>query len=69
MFWKLRLPSAMPSIFTAVRFAAGLGLAAAYYGEGGTCRKRGLGDVGRRAHRTHGYVLWATIVCARPRSG
>ena len=67
VFWKLRLPSAMPSLFTATRFATGLGLAAAYFAEGGSVAAGvGLGEVGRRgAQSSDGYeILWASIVCA-----
>ena len=67
VFWKLRLPSALPSLFTAVRFATGLGLAAAYFSEGGSVAAGvGLGEVGRRgAQSSSGYeILWASIVCA-----
>jgi NitT/TauT family transport system permease protein len=68
VFWKLRLPSAMPSVFTAVRFATGLGLAAAYFSEGGSVAAGvGLGEVGRRGtqNTAGGYeILWASIVCA-----
>lgn len=68
VFWRLRLPSAMPSVFTAARFAAGLGLAAAYFSEGASAATGvGLGEIGRRATQsmTAGYpILWASIVCA-----
>jgi NitT/TauT family transport system permease protein len=68
IFWRLRLPSAMPSLFTAARFGSGLGLAAAYFSEGGSAASGvGLGEVGRRATQslTAGYeILWASIVCA-----
>ena len=67
VFWKLRLPSALPSLFTAVRFATGLGLAAAYFSEGGSVAAGvGLGEVGRRgAQSSSGYeILLASIVCA-----
>jgi NitT/TauT family transport system permease protein len=68
VFWKLRLPSAMPSLFTALRFATGLGLAAAYFSEGGSVAAGvGLGEVGRRGAQNSagGYeILWASIVCA-----
>ena len=36
VLWRLRLPSALPSILAAARFATGLALAAAYYSEGGS---------------------------------
>lgn len=67
VFWKLRLPSALPSLFTATRFTTGLGLAAAYFAEGGSVAAGvGLGEVGRRgAQSSSGYeILWASIVCA-----
>ena len=57
----------MPSLFTATRFATGLGLAAAYFAEGGSVAAGvGLGEVGRRgAQSSSGYeILWASIVCA-----
>ena len=67
MLWRLRLPAALPSLFTAARFAVGLGLAAAYFSEGGSSSSDGsLGDVGRRAAaNSTGYeILWGSIVCA-----
>ena len=68
VFWRLRLPSALPALFTAARFATGLGLAAAYFSEGGSAAAGvGLGEVGRRATQslTAGYdILWASIACA-----
>ena len=67
VFWRLRLPSALPSIFTTARFAIGLGLAAAYFSEGSALEITGLGAIGRRAalDQTGGAeVLWTTIVCS-----
>ena len=67
VFWRLRLPSSLPSLFTAARFATGLGLAAAYFSEGGSVAAGvGLGEVGRRAaNAASGQpILWASIVCA-----
>ncbi|MGI9644799.1 MAG: ABC transporter permease [Ilumatobacteraceae bacterium] len=67
VFWRLRLPSALPSIFTTARFAIGLGLAAAYFAEGSALEIKGLGAIGRRAaldQTTGAEVLWTTIVCA-----
>lgn len=68
VFWRLRLPSALPSLFTAARFATGLGLAASYFSEGGSVASGvGLGEVGRRGtqNTSGGYpILWASIVCA-----
>ena len=67
VFWRLRLPSSLPSLFTAARFATGLGLAAAYFSEGGSVAAGvGLGEVGRRgANAASGQpILWSSIVCA-----
>lgn len=64
---RLRLPASLPSLFTAARFTVGLGLAAAYFSEGGSSSSDGsLGDVGRRAAaNSTGYeILWGSIVCA-----
>jgi NitT/TauT family transport system permease protein len=65
VFWRLRLPSALPSIFTTARFAIGLGLAAAYFAEGSALTTEGLGAIGRRAAAFNdGELLWTTIVCS-----
>lgn len=67
VLWRLRLPAAMPSIFTTARFAAGLGLAAAYFAEGRALQTEGLGAIGQRAaldQTTGAEVLWTTIVCS-----
>ena len=67
VLWRLRLPAALPSLFTAARFTVGLGLAAAYFSEGGSSSSDGsLGDVGKRAAaNSTGYeILWGSIVCA-----
>ena len=67
VLWRLRLPSALPSIFTTLRFALGLGLAAAYFSEGSALQIDGLGAIGRRAalDQTSGAeVLWTTIACS-----
>lgn len=68
VLWRLRLPAALPSLFTAARFAVGLGLAAAYFSEGGSSSNDGgLGEIGKRAtvDQTIGApVLWGSIVCA-----
>lgn len=64
VLWRLRLPSALPSLFTAVRFNVGLGLGAAYFAEGAALRLDGLGETGRRAASlSNGAVLWTTILC------
>lgn len=65
VLWRLRLPSALPSMFTATRFNIGLGLGAAYFAEGSALRLDGLGDTGRRAASfSNGEALWTTILCA-----
>ncbi len=68
VFWRLRLPSALPSLFTALRFGTGLGLAAAYFSEGGSVASGvGLGEVGRRGTQNQGGgypIVWGSIVCA-----
>lgn len=64
VLWRLRLPSALPSLFTAARFNLGLGLGAAYFAEGAALRLDGLGETGRRAASfSNGDVLWTTILC------
>jgi len=64
VLWRLRLPSALPSLFTAARFNVGLGLAAAYFTEGGSLSSEGLGWVGARAISfNNGNLLWAAILC------
>ncbi len=65
VLWRLRLPSALPSIFTTARFAVGLGLAAAYFSEGSALTTDGLGAIGRRAASFNdAETLWTTIVCS-----
>jgi NitT/TauT family transport system permease protein len=67
VLWRLRLPAALPSIFTTARFAVGLALAAAYFSEGSALSNDGLGAIGRRAaldQTTGAEVLWTTIVCS-----
>jgi len=60
---RLRLPSALPSLFATARFSTGLALAAAYYGEGGNLAAEGLGYLGRRAaNAQNAPVLWATVM-------
>lgn len=62
VLWRLRLPSALPTILAAARFNLGLALAAAYYGEGGNLTISGLGAAGRRAIGQNADALWATII-------
>ena len=65
VLWRLRLPSAVPSILTALRINLGLGLGAAYFAEGSFNRVgNGLGEVGKRAAANNqGPLLWTTILC------
>lgn len=64
VLWRLRLPAAMPSLFTAARFNVGLGLAAAYFAEGAALSSDGLGEAGKRAAALNeGPILWTTILC------
>lgn len=65
VLWRLRLPAALPSIFTTARLALGLGLAAAYFAEGSALTTDGLGAIGRRAASFNdAETLWTTIVSA-----
>ena len=65
VFWRLRLPASLPSIFTTLRFALGLGLAAAYFSEGSALSRDGLGAIGRTAAASNqAETLWATIASA-----
>lgn len=64
VLWRLRLPSAMPSLFTAARYNIGLALIAAYLAEG----TNGLGPLGKKASAFSSNVsqydlLWSTIFC------
>lgn len=65
MLWRLRLPSAMPSLFTAARYNVGLALIAAYLAEGGV---EGLGPIGKKAGAFATNIeqydlLWSAIFC------
>lgn len=62
VLWRLRLPSAMPSLFTAARYNVGLALIAAYLVEGGNFANEGLGAIGKRAAALNeGDALWAAV--------
>jgi NitT/TauT family transport system permease protein len=66
VLWHLRLPAALPTIFTTSRIAVAIGLGATYYAEGSSLSTTGLGAVGRRAalDQTRGAeVLWTTTCC------
>lgn len=63
VLWRLRLPSALPSILATARYVFALALAASYYAEGGNLSNSGLGAIGRRAaNGQNGPVLWATVL-------
>ena len=62
VLWRLRLPSAVPSLLATSRYVAALALAASYYGEGGNLSNAGLGAIGRRAaNAQNAPVLWASV--------
>ena len=64
VLWRLRLPAAMPSLFTAARYSIGLALIVAYLVEGSNFADEGLGAIGRRAAANNAAdPLWATIFC------
>lgn len=64
VLWRLRLPSALPSLFTAARYNVGLALIAVYLTEGGALATRGLGVIGKRAASfNEADPLWATVFC------
>lgn len=60
--WRLRLPSAAPTLFTTARFNWGLALAASYYVEGANFSSQGLGAVGRAAAaQNESDAMWAAV--------
>ena len=64
VLWRLRLPSALPALFTAARYNVGLALIAAYLVEGGNLAAEGLGRIGSQASAASleaGNRLWAVI--------
>lgn len=63
--WRIRVPHALPGLFTAARFAVGLSIAAVYYTQGGALSNRGLGSIGRRALTAQQALpLWSTVFCS-----
>ncbi len=63
--WRVRLPNALPNLFTAARFTVGLSLAAVYFTEGGALSNRGLGATGAKAlAATAALPLWSTVFCS-----
>ena len=64
VLWRLRLPSALPSLFTSARLNVGLALIAAYLVEGQNFANDGLGAIGRRAASQNlADPQWATVFC------
>ena len=64
VLWRLRLPSALPSLFTTARLNVGLALIAAYLVEGANLADDGLGAIGKRAAgQNEADPLWATVFC------
>lgn len=62
VFWRVRLPSAAPTLFTTARFNVGLALAIAYYVEGANFSNEGIGAIGRSAAaNNHADRLWASV--------
>lgn len=64
VLWRLRLPSALPTLFTAARVNVGLALAAAYFVEGANFSSEGIGAIGRRAasQASGADTLWAAVL-------
>lgn len=63
VLWRLRLPSAAPTLFTASRFGWGLALAGSYYVEGANFSNEGLGAVGKAAAaQNESAALWAAVL-------
>jgi NitT/TauT family transport system permease protein len=64
VLWRLRLPAAMPSLFTAARWNVGLALVIAYLVEGYALVTRGLGAWGKRfASFNNANGVWAVVFC------
>jgi|GEM_PF-1096634 len=65
VLWRVRLPSAAPTLFTTARFNVGLALAIAYYVEGANFANEGIGAIGRSAASSSDPFaadrLWASI--------
>jgi NitT/TauT family transport system permease protein len=62
VFWRLRLPNALPYLFAAGRIAIGLSLIGAVLGEYFALRTDGLGVAIRKAQQFSDYnQLWASI--------
>ena len=63
-WWRLRLPSALPAIFTAARAGVGLALIVAFLGEQFALVTDGLGVIGKKAVAfNNGDLLWGAVFC------
>ena len=63
VLFRVRLPSAAPTLFTTARFNVGLALAIAYYVEGANFANEGIGAIGRKAASSADQAdrLWASV--------
>jgi NitT/TauT family transport system permease protein len=62
IYWRLRLPSSLPYLFSAARIAIGLSLVGAVLGEWFALRSTGLGVAIRKAQQFSDYdQLWGSI--------
>jgi NitT/TauT family transport system permease protein len=62
VLWRVRLPSALPQIFTAARICVGLALIGAYLAEGYALVSEGLGTAGKRAAAFNDAdQLWGSV--------
>lgn len=62
VLFRVRLPSAAPTLFTTARFNIGLALAIAYYVEGANFSDEGIGAIGRKAAANNNADrLWAAV--------
>jgi len=63
-WWRLRLPSALPSIFNSARASVGLALIVAFLGEQFSLVTGGLGVIGKKAAAFNdGDLLWGAVFC------
>lgn len=64
VLWRLRLPAALPSLFTAARWNVGIALVITYLVEGYALTVRGLGAAGKRAAAANlANTVWAVVFC------
>ena len=65
VLFRVRLPSAAPTLFTTARFNVGLALAIAYYVEGANFSNEGIGAIGKKAAASGDPFaadrLWAAV--------